>query len=637
MSTTRIRYKDRTIDLRPYFEGFPFFGFMIAEKMEKLFYFHRGKHETLLYQTQLHPSPDLEGGIQVSDLDFSKFSAGNFEFDAGRNIAYFVGDERNDEVFNIYALDLNSGRKTRITNETYIYGKKFFADEQKIVFISRNKTDHRMESKLRELDLRTHDIKTLLTDTDAWTFTWTSFLNQSGTYIFQVTANYDRNQANFMSYTPETKRQKILLEPGVKRAATALLPRWLDAETFCYLSDENGYLNCYSYHVPSKTSRSITNWTTPIGSAGLFEADSRSVLLVTQTYPINDKLIALDPVTGRELYHEEIDGKLTLPSGEHKRIFAWTTAHTTPFSIREFHISFSDDKLEIRKEPFLSYPEQLRKKIVHGHVEAIKYPTFDIDPHTSKARMIHAFLLIPENLPENPAERRAIVTAFYGGDNFYNKQYQIFLQAGLIVLSPSIRGSWGFGAEFYSLNDRDLGGNEIIDLIFAGRYLAERFGLKEQQIGLQGGSHGGYCAMRALTFPEEVNGQRRFFNWGFAVSSFGISNIVDYYKTCNIPDWVLQKAGDPDTEKEKLMDRSPVCHADRATGPLLLIHGENDNRVPVDQSRQMAKAMEKAGKQCTFIEIPGQGHGWIGLQENLKYYRELFAFLNQLDNVSHSG
>ena len=243
--------------------------------------------------------------------------------------------------------------------------------------------------------------------------------------------------------------------------------------------------------------------------------------------------------------------------------------------------------------------------------------------------MIHAFIFIPDNLPENPADRRAVITAFYGGDNAFNSQYQIFLQAGFIVMSPSVRGSWGFGADFYSLNDKDLGGNEIIDLIYAGRYLTDRFGLKERQIGLTGGSHGGYCAVRGLTYPDGVNGHHEHFNWGFALSSYGISDIIDYYHTCNIPDWVLQKAGDPKTEAVKLNDRSPVNHADLATGPLLMVHGENDNRVPVDQSRKMAAAMERAGKQCTYIEIPGQGHGWSGIKENLRYYREVFNFLEK--------
>ena len=79
------------------------------------------------------------------------------------------------------------------------------------------------------------------------------------------------------------------------------------------------------------------------------------------------------------------------------------------------------------------------------------------------------------------------------------------------------------------------------------------------------------------------------------------------------------------------MDRSPVMHADKATGPILLVHGENDNRVPVDQSRQMARALADAGKPFSYVELPGQGHGWRGLAENLRYYSAVFEFFNGLD------
>lgn len=285
----------------------------------------------------------------------------------------------------------------------------------------------------------------------------------------------------------------------------------------------------------------------------------------------------------------------------------------------------------MNRESFIRYPADVLHDILHGKSEAIEFPTFDIDPRTMQTRKIHAFLYIPERLPKDPSKRRAIVTAFYGGENKFAVDYQILLQAGFIVLSPAVRGSWGFGAEYYALNDRDLGGNEIIDLIYAGRYLARRFEMNEPQIGLQGGSHGGYCSMRAATFPSEVNNRTESFQWGFAISSFGISNIIDYYHTCNIPDWVLQKAGNPETEQEKLMDRSPVSHADKAIGPILMVHGENDNRVPVDQSRQMAAALSKAGKPYTFVELPGQGHGWRGLAQNLLYYSAVFEFLDRLD------
>lgn len=628
-----VKYRDREIDLYPYFEGFPYMGFMCVDILDQLYYLHRSEKVTLM-RTPLQALPNLESGEKVSDLDFNLFSAGNFQFDPDNGYAYFVGDEKNDEKFNLYRLDLATGEREKLTDEEYLYGMKLFRDEREIIFISRTKTSDRMVSHLKRFDIATGEITILDQDDPDWTFTWTSFIKEprSGDYIFSVNYRSDRNMSNLIRFDTRTKKRRILLPEGVKRTMFSFLSRMLDDDHMIFLSDESGFINVYKLCLSSGLVTPITRWdTAPAGSTTLFPVDGRDLLFITQDSPVKTELYVFDPVSGRELHHETIHSNFSVHSKDYLRLFAVQTDVNDPLTYWELKPEFDGrDMFRMEKIPFIRYPEFLLDQIIHGKAEAVHYPTFDIDPSTSKSREIHAFVFIPRDMPRNPADRKAMITAFYGGDNIFSKDYQIFLQAGFIVMSPAVRGSWGFGAEFYSLNDRDLGGNEIIDLIYGARYLCERFGLKEHQVGLTGGSHGGYCAMRGLTYPDGVNGHHEHFDFGFAIAAFGISNIIDYYHTCNIPDWVLQKAGDPETEEAKLKDRSPVYHADKATGKLLLVHGENDNRVPVEQSRQMARAMEAAGKSYTYLEIPGQGHGWKGLRESLIYYKAMFDFVSAL-------
>jgi len=608
-------------------------GFMNADILNQLYYFHRGQKVTL-YRTELRPLANLDSGEKVSDLDFNLFSASNFQFDPDNGYAYFAGDERNDEQFNIYRLDLATGDREKMTDEEYIYGFKFLRKEREIVFVSRRKMAERMVSFLKVLDLSTGDIAVLTEDDPEWTFTWSSFVKRpkTGEYIFAVNYQFNRNQSNLMSFDPQTGRRKILLPEGVKRSMFSFTSRLPDPDTLIFLSDESGYINVYKLSLSTGVVTSVTQWdTAPVGSLALFPVNGRDVIFVTRDTPVKTDLFVFDAADGKQLHQETVHSNFGVSTRDYLRLFAHQTGVNDPFTLWELLPSFdSSGAFRLEKIPFIKYPEDLLDKIVQGKGEAVTYPTFDIDSHTGKDRQIHAFVFTPRNLPKNPDDRRAVITAFYGGDNIFNKEYQVFLQAGFIVMSPAVRGSWGFGADFYSLNDRDLGGNEIIDLIYGARYLCQRFGLKEEQVGLSGGSHGGYCAMRGLTYPDGVNDHHEHFNFGFAIASFGISNIVDYYHTCNIPDWVLQKAGNPETESDMLMDRSPVSHADKATGKLLLVHGENDNRVPVEQSRQMAEAMKKAGKPYTYLEIPGQGHGWKGINENTTYFRSVFEFLGSV-------
>ena len=142
--------------------------------------------------------------------------------------------------------------------------------------------------------------------------------------------------------------------------------------------------------------------------------------------------------------------------------------------------------------------------------------------------------------------------------------------------------------------------------------------------------------MRLLTFPGEINGVQADFDWGFGISHAGFSDIAHFYEHCNIPDWVTLEAGDPATEGEKLRDRSPLYHADKAKGVLLMTHGTNDSRVPIEGSRQMADSLAKYNKEYELIEFEGQGHGIKGLENNVRNYNVWFRFLEGLDTRPRS-
>jgi len=136
--------------------------------------------------------------------------------------------------------------------------------------------------------------------------------------------------------------------------------------------------------------------------------------------------------------------------------------------------------------------------------------------------------------------------------------------------------------------------------------------------------------MRLLTFPGEINGNKADFDWGFGISHAGFSDIIHFYEHCNIPDWVTLKAGDPATEADKLRDRSPLYHADKMVGKLLLTHGTNDNRVPIEGSRWMADSLRKYQKDVTFVEFEGQGHSVKGLDNTIVRYKTWFEFLDSI-------
>jgi dipeptidyl aminopeptidase/acylaminoacyl peptidase len=62
-------------------------------------------------------------------------------------------------------------------------------------------------------------------------------------------------------------------------------------------------------------------------------------------------------------------------------------------------------------------------------------------------------------------------------------------------------------------------------------------------------------------------------------------------------------------DRAEMTRRSPLTHADAFEGPVLLIHGDRDVRVRIDQSERMAAALTSAGKPVSLVRIAGMGHG----------------------------
>ncbi|NNK48038.1 MAG: S9 family peptidase, partial [Gemmatimonadetes bacterium] len=306
------------------------------------------------------------------------------------------------------------------------------------------------------------------------------------------------------------------------------------------------------------------------------------------------------------------------------------TSASSPFQGDEMKVVMREGRATFEFQPKIRLPEEYLAAIQQCEVERVEFPTFDIDPATGEPRMLHAFLFTPREDRQDPQSRLAVMTSFYGGGNYFSTGTQIFCEAGISWLSPAVRGSSGFGKDFMALNDRDLGGDEIIDLFYGARFLEEKLGLEPQQIGVAGGSHGGYATMRALTFPPETNGRGENYDLGFGMSHAGFSNIVSFYDATNIPDWIILEAGDPETERDRLLDRSPISHVDLLDSPILLTHGSNDNRVGVTESRSFVEAARQLEKPVTYVEFEGQGHGISGLENQVTYYQTRFDFLEDV-------
>jgi dipeptidyl aminopeptidase/acylaminoacyl peptidase len=207
------------------------------------------------------------------------------------------------------------------------------------------------------------------------------------------------------------------------------------------------------------------------------------------------------------------------------------------------------------------------------------------------------------------------------------------VQRGYVVLAPDYRGSSGYSREFYEA--ADYGGREIDDMLAARDFLAARPEVDAERIAILGLSHGGYNSLMAL-----IRAPGKF---SAAVDFFGPTDLV-WRVTATPEENPNTEPGDRekfarmigksiDAAPELYRARSPRYLADQIREPLLILHGDEDSVVLLQESQWLVTALEEAGKQnFAFHVIKGGKHGYPApvWEEG---WRLALEFLDQINGV----
>ena len=623
-----VDFLGRSVPVQSFLEGFPYstWGFYLSDNASKLFYVRQTGGNPLL-MLDLDERTDIEGGTVISTENWAEKNFWNPEWNERDSMLYWIGDQRNDEKIDLYRMDPATGKTECFTDVPYIYGWSFNDDKTLAAYVARiSQTENDHVDEFHVLDVVTGEDRLICTDSPDFRMTWTEIAmspDNSGAML-TVLKNANRTYTNIAYLDFATGEYKVVTDPSVEASLSgcAVISPWYSDDVAYFLSDKTGFANLYCYDRSSGAVRQITDYKQDI-AARWIEAGGAKYLATVSTSPEGSRVAVLTP-DGKEVVSEMYPATLTFQTTEGDAMYF--TAGATDILFQIWKVRFDGRALE--QSILVDLPEDTRKSMISSHAEKLSIPTFDTDPATGKTRMLHAYLMVPDN-PLPADEARLMVMSFYGGGNSYDMEHQIFTAAGMYVLSASPRGSSGFGRDFEALNDHDLGGNETIDMIYCARYVSEMLGIPPERVGCFGMSHGGYETMRLMTFPGEVNGFKASFPFGFGVAVAGFCDIIWEHYHSNIPDWDYLEAGDPVNEKEKLMDRSPINHVDKISGPLLLIHGDHDDRVHIGGSQMLYDALKKQGSPVEFLVMKGQGHGYKGIENQMLYYRTILEFIEK--------
>lgn len=237
--------------------------------------------------------------------------------------------------------------------------------------------------------------------------------------------------------------------------------------------------------------------------------------------------------------------------------------------------------------------------------QLITFPTHD-------GRDIAAWLYRPEGDGPFP-----VVLSIHGGPEAqerpnYSPLYQYLLSRGIGVMAPNVRGSTGYGKTFQTLIHHDWGGAELLDFKAAAEYLKALDWVDGNRLGVYGGSFGGFATLSCVTRLPEY--------WAAAVDIVGPSNLVTFAKAVP-PTWrrFMDKwVGNPETEVDFLMERSPITYVDQVRAPLFVIQGANDPRVVKGESDQIVERLQERGVEVRYDVYEDEGHGFTRRANEIK-------------------
>jgi dipeptidyl aminopeptidase/acylaminoacyl peptidase len=166
------------------------------------------------------------------------------------------------------------------------------------------------------------------------------------------------------------------------------------------------------------------------------------------------------------------------------------------------------------------------------------------------------------------------------------------------------------------------------DLADAAKWAIEKGMADPKRIAIAGGSYGGYATLVGLAKNPEL------FRTGYEFA--GVTDISLMFTssqgdaTRDLLHYSMRTLiGDPDKDAEMFKANSPTTLAALITQPVLLGHGDQDHRVPIQHGVDFRDAVQKNNKNVEWLEYADEGHGFTYEKDRIDFYKHVEAFLEK--------
>ena len=249
---------------------------------------------------------------------------------------------------------------------------------------------------------------------------------------------------------------------------------------------------------------------------------------------------------------------------------------------------------------------------------------------STDGKKIHNWVIYPPNF--DSSKKYPLLTYCQGGPQgqigqsfSYRWNFHTMAANGYVIVAPNRRGLPGFGRKWNDDISGDWGGQAMKDILSStDAMLAESYIDKDRAAAI-GASFGGYTVYWLMGHHAD--------RFATMVAHCGVFNLDSMYGTTEELFFVNWEMGGPywkDAATQALYDKfSPHKFVGQWNTPLLVIHGEKDFRVPVNQGMEAFTAAQVNDIPSRFLYFPTEGHWVLGPQNGIVWHRVFFEWLDQ--------
>jgi len=573
-------------------------------------------------ETKLLVSSDESGIFNVYEIDIfsgektQKTFSGKESFFAidylpGANQILYSADKGGDELNHIYLVNEN-GTATDLTpgeNEKASFAG-WSKDKKSMYFISNKRNSQFFD--FYKMNIETEESEMLYQNDNGIDI---SDMSEDETWFaFSQTITTSENKL-FLTNRIDNSTIELSEEPGSYSASGFSK----DNKYFFFITDvgkEFSYLVKYKIETGEKAVLFQTNW--DVMYSYLSENEKYRVIAINEDG--KNTILIKDLVNNSDVYFPEIpdgDIKGVRLSESEMKIRLTIGTSKSPDNIYVYDMISK----ELKKLTETLNPEINANDLVAA--EVVRYPSFD-------GLKIPAIYYKPlDATKRNKVPALVWVHGGPGGQSRtgYSSLIQYLVNHGYAILAVNNRGSSGYGKTFYKMDDLNHGDKDLKDCIWGKKWLQAQDYIDAENIGIIGGSYGGYMTMAAMTFtPDEFK---------VGVNIFGVTNWLRTLKSIP-PYWesfrnaLYKELGDPTTaDSVRLYEISPVFHAHKVKNPVMVLQGANDPRVLKIESDEIVAGIEANGVTVEYVVFNDEGHGFRKKENEIEGYGKVLTFLEK--------